>query len=182
MLRYYTRKQTGEVFANEMPGIPVGLEGLNNQLKYLQAICAEDATMFAEQQSNSHQNISDIAPFLDVLPQHEEGISQKRPCTRQHRRSSVRDIRMVEWRRRFSSSKFVTYVIASTVAIVITLMIFFTIFSRIMSLKRPYHNCDQGWELLPVISFQGIFNMLLGPAFSVIAWSQQDGYGIRTSL
>ncbi|KAJ2391267.1 hypothetical protein H4S02_001425, partial [Coemansia sp. RSA 2611] len=131
-------------------------------------------------------------PFLALSPPEEEEERAARkemphqpgtgPYIERRRRSSVQGVRVVEWRRRFSSVKFVTYVIGTTVAIVVFMMIMFTIFSPKMAFKPVHFNCVRGWEFLPIVAISGVFNVLICPAFVILVWSYQDGYGIRTSL
>ncbi|KAJ2317964.1 hypothetical protein IWW52_002828 [Coemansia sp. RSA 2704] len=136
--------------------------------------------------------MDDVAPFLALSPPEEEEERAARkemphqpgtgPYIERRRRSSVQGVRVVEWRRRFSSVKFVTYVIGTTVAIVVFMMIMFTIFSPKMAFKPVHFNCVRGWEFLPIVAISGVFNVLICPAFVILVWSYQDGYGIRTSL
>ncbi|KAJ2329112.1 hypothetical protein H4S02_003278 [Coemansia sp. RSA 2611] len=197
MARSYTRMKASAIFANEARDEPVAPENLDEHLAWLTAICTENTTAFldrytlAESVDNTAQNsMDDVAPFLALSPPEEERAAGKEmphqpgtgPYIERRRRSSVQGVRVVEWRRRFSSAKFVTYVIGTTVAIVVFMMIMFTIFSPKMAFKPVHFNCVRGWEFLPIVAISGVFNVLICPAFVIIVWSYQDGYGIRTSL
>ncbi|KAJ2744548.1 hypothetical protein GGI20_002892, partial [Coemansia sp. BCRC 34301] len=51
-----------------------------------------------------------------------------------------------------------------------------------MSLRPIYYNCYKGWEYVALAIIAGICNIVVCPAFVIMAWTYKDGYGIRRSL
>ncbi|KAJ2313621.1 hypothetical protein IWW54_001406 [Coemansia sp. RSA 2705] len=51
-----------------------------------------------------------------------------------------------------------------------------------LSLKHVYYNCFKGFEFLPAIIASGIFNIIIGPAYTILIWRFKDAYGIQRSM
>ncbi|KAJ1864914.1 hypothetical protein LPJ78_003035 [Coemansia sp. RSA 989] len=204
MARYYTRKRTNIIFVNKTQQTPIDPSELDSYLTRLTALCMESTTDFGEamyfQQRRPHsidvsvraseqssEQVREVALFPDISPPSEEHTHQSEKkrhssSSDENQQLSIQDFRFVVWQRRLSSSMFITWVIGASFVVQFVLMVFFTIFSRKMSLSKHYHNCVRGWVFIPITVVSGLFNGLVYPVYIFVVWPFQDGYGIRTSL
>ncbi|KAJ2263198.1 hypothetical protein GGI01_000935 [Coemansia sp. RSA 376] len=104
------------------------------------------------------------------------------PPVSRGRRSSATGTRTELWRRRLSSNRFITYIMISTTLVIVVFLLLVNILSPQMTLRPLYYNCKGSWEYIPLIVLAGTFNMVIYPAFVIMAWTYKDGYGIRRSL
>ncbi|KAJ1750331.1 hypothetical protein LPJ79_002970 [Coemansia sp. RSA 1821] len=204
MARYYTRKRTNIIFVNKTQQTPIDPSELDSYLTRLTALCMESTTDFGEamyfQQRRPHsidvsvraseqssEQVREVALFPDISPPseehtHQSGKKRHSSSSDENQQLSIQDFRFVVWQRRLSSSMFITWVIGASFVVQFVLMVFFTIFSRKMSLSKHYHNCVRGWVFIPITVVSGLFNGLVYPVYIFVVWPFQDGYGIRTSL
>ncbi|KAJ2329113.1 hypothetical protein IWW51_000797 [Coemansia sp. RSA 2702] len=86
------------------------------------------------------------------------------------------------WARRIISTPCNFAAVSLFALVLIGALILMTALYPRLSLKHVHYNCFKGFEFLPAIIASGIFNIIIGPAYTILIWRFKDAYGIQRSM
>ncbi|KAJ2387619.1 hypothetical protein H4S02_003279 [Coemansia sp. RSA 2611] len=185
MLRFYIISRSHELISQQIRINPVTPDNLIDHLARLRLAAHQMPWSKGSRRSGSLQDrqrrgSNDRDSTLSLIMGH---TAPARLCDRIESQEPDHSMpRRSIWARRIISTPCNFAAVSLFALVLIGALILMTALYPRLSLKHVHYNCFKGFEFLPAIIASGIFNIIIGPAYTILIWRFKDAYGIQRSM